>query len=124
MPEMFQEAAFTDSTSSSQGQRADFQYLTECTEGVSSHLGCLICARVRHHDNPQRVPPTGIAIGCEDTEDTLGYRGSVIARWNDNPNRLHPRGEPRRLVVHAGMSVTGRRRLGYLFHSLRVVECE
>ena len=124
MPEMFQEAAFTDSTGRSQGKRADFQYLTERTDGVSSHLGCLIRARVRHHDNPQRVLPTGKAASLEDTGDAFGYRGSVIARWNDNPKRRHPRGEPRRLVVRAGMSVTGRRRLCYFFHCLRVAECE
>jgi hypothetical protein len=124
MLEMFQEAAFTDSTSRSQGQRADFQYLAERTKGVSSHLGRLIRARVSHHDNPQLVPPTGMAVGCEDTEDASGYRGGVIARWNDNADRLARRGEPRRLVVRAGMSVTGRRRLRYFFHCLRVAERE
>jgi hypothetical protein len=114
MPEMFQDGAFTYSTSRSQGSRGNFQYLTECTDGVSSHLGCLIRTRVRHNDNPQRVPPAGIAVSGEDTADTLGYRRSVIARWNHNTNRLHPRSEPNRFVVRAGVGVTTRRRISYV----------
>ena len=117
MPEMFQEAAFTDSTSRSQGQRADFQYLAERADGVSSHLGRLIRARVRHHDNPQLVPPTGMAVGCEDTEDASGYRGGVIARWNDNADRRHPRSATGRFMLCV------RVRLASRCHSLRVAEC-
>jgi hypothetical protein len=112
MPEMFQEGAFTYSTGRSQGSRRNFQYLTKRTNGVSSYLGCLIRTRVHHNDNPQRVPPTGIAVSGEDTADTLGYRGSVIAGWNDNTNRLHPRSEPGRFVVRAGVRVT--RRISYI----------
>jgi hypothetical protein len=114
MPEMFQEGAFTYSTSRSQRSRRNFQYLTKRTNGVSSYIGCLIRTRVRHNDNPQRVPPAGIAVSGEDTEDTLGYRGSVIARWNDNTNRLHPRSEPKRFVMCAGVRVTTRRRISYI----------
>ena len=114
MPEMFQEGAFTYSTSRPQGSRRNFQYLTKRTNGVSSYLGCLIRTRVRHNDNPQRILPTGIAVGGEDTADTLGYRGSVIARRNDNTNRLHPRSEPKRFVMCAGVRVTTRRRISYI----------
>src|SRR6202035_13596 len=91
MPEVFKESALAYSTSRSQGSRRNFQYLTKCANGLSSYLGCLIRARVRHNDNPQRVPPAGIAVGGEDTENTLGYRSNVVARWNDNTNRLHSR---------------------------------
>jgi hypothetical protein len=111
MPEMFQEGAFTYSTSRSQGSRRNFQYLAKRTNGVSSYLGCLIRTRVRHNDNPQRVPPAGITVGCEDTEDTLGYRGNVVARWDDNANRLQPRSEPTRFVVRAGVRVATRPRI-------------
>jgi hypothetical protein len=108
--EMFKESAFAYSTGRSQGSRRNFQYLTERTDGVSSHLGCLIRTRVRHNDNPQRVPPTRIAVSGEDTADTLGYRGGVIARWDDNANRFDPRSESTRFVVRAA----GRRRISYL----------
>jgi hypothetical protein len=111
MPEMFHEGALTYSTSRLQGSRRNFQYLTKRAYGLSSYLGCLIRTRVRHNDNPQRVPPAGIAVSGEDTEDTLGYRGDVVARWNDNTNRLHPRSEPTRFVMRAGVRVTTRPRI-------------
>jgi hypothetical protein len=114
MPEMFEEGALTYSTGRSQGSRRNFQYLTKRTNGVSGYLGCLIRTRIRHNDNPQRVPPAGIAASGEDTEDTLGYRGNVIARWNDNTNRLHPRSEPTRFVMRAGVRVTTRPRISYI----------
>ena len=114
MPEMFEEGALTYSTGRSQGSRRNFQYLTKRADGLSSYLGCLIRTRVRHNDNPQCVPPAGIAVSGEDVEDTLGYRGSVIARWNDNTNRLHPRSEPKRFVMCAGVRVTTRRRISYI----------
>jgi hypothetical protein len=128
MPEMFQDGAFTYATSRSQGSRGNFQYLTERTDGVSSQPGCLIRTRVRHNDNPQRVPPAGIAVSGEDTADTLGYRRSVIARWNHDTNRLRPRSEPNRFVVRAGVGVTTRRHLKHSgrdgrAHSFRVAEC-
>jgi hypothetical protein len=108
MPEMFHEGALTYSTSRLQGSRRNFQYLTKRAYGLSSYLGCLIRTRVRHNDNPQRVPPAGMAVSGEDTEDTLGYRGDVVVRWNDNTNRRHPRSEPTRFVVRAGVRVTTR----------------
>ena len=108
--EMFQESAFAYSTGRSRGSRGDFKYLTERTDGVSSYLRCLIRTRVRHNDNPQRVPPTGIAVSGEDTADTLGYRGGVIARWDDNTNRFDPRSVSTRFVVRAA----GRRRISYV----------
>jgi hypothetical protein len=114
MPEMFQEGAFAYSTSRSQGSRRNFQYLAKRTNGVSSYLGCLIRTRVRHNDNPQRVPPAGTAVSGEDTEDALGYRGSVIVRWNDNTNRLDPRSDPKRFVMGAGARVTAPRRISYI----------
>jgi hypothetical protein len=112
--EMFQESAFAYSTGRSQGSRGDFQYLAERTDGVSSYLGCLIRTPVRHDDNPQRVPPTGIAVSGEDTADTLGYRGGVIARWYDNTNRFDSRSEPTSFAVRAGVRAAGRRRISYL----------
>jgi hypothetical protein len=112
MPEMFQDGAFTDSTGRSQRSRRNFQYLTKRTNGMSSYLGCLVRTRIRHNDDPQRIPPTGMAVGGEDTADTFGYRGSVIARWNDNTNRLQPGSEPKRFAVRAGARVT--RRISYI----------
>jgi hypothetical protein len=92
MPEMIQESAFTYPTSCSQRLRGDFQYLAERADCASSHPGCLIRARIRHHDDPQRVLPTGIAASLEDTGNAFGYRGSVIVRWNDYTNHLRSRG--------------------------------
>jgi hypothetical protein len=114
MPEVFQEGALTYSTSGSQRSRRDFQYLTKRANGLSSYLGCLIRTRVRHNDNPQRVPPAGIAVSGEDTEDTLGYRGNVVVRWDDNANRLHPRSEPARFVMRAEARVATRPRVSYI----------
>jgi hypothetical protein len=105
MLEVFQDGALTYSTSRSQGSRRNFQYLTKCANGLSSYLGCLIRTRVRHNDNPQRVPPAGIAISGEDTEDTLGYRGNVVVRWNDNANRSRQRSKTRHFI-HSGRDGT------------------
>ena len=67
MPEVFQEGGLAYSTSRSQGSLRNFQYLAKRANGLSSYLGCLIRTRVRHNDNPQRVPPAGIAVSGEDS---------------------------------------------------------
>jgi hypothetical protein len=120
MPEMLQDGAFTYSTGRTQGSRGNFQYLTERTDGVSSHLGCLIRTRVRHNDNPQRVPPTGIIVRGKDTEDALGYRGSAIARWNDDTNGFRARSEPKRRNKTRHLKHSGKDGPA---HSFRVAEC-
>jgi len=114
MPEMFQEGALTYSTSPSQGSRRNFQHLAKCTNGLSSYFGCLIRTRVRHDDNPQRVPPAGIAVSGEDTVDALGYRGNMVVRWNDDANGRQPRSVPTRFVMRAGVRATTRPRISHI----------
>src|SRR4030088_1610899 len=99
MVEMFQDRACTDSMGRSEGPCGNFQYLTERADGVSGHLGGLIRTCVSHHDDPQRVAPTGVAVGRKYTEDTFGDRVSLIPRWYDNTNSLDPRRCKKYLVV-------------------------
>jgi hypothetical protein len=86
--EVFDDRACTNSMSRLQGACRDFQHLAECADGVSSHPSGGVRTRVSHHDDPQRVAPTGMAIGRENTKNALGDALALIPRRYDNPNRL------------------------------------
>jgi|SRR5450631_2872283 len=99
---MLHDGTCTDSMSSLSGASTDFQNLTEGAECVSGYLGCRICTRVSHHDNPQRVAPTEVAVGREYAEDAFGDQVGLIARGYDNPNRLDSRRRARHFMIRGG----------------------
>jgi hypothetical protein len=86
--EMFQHTAGTNSTCRFTGLYGNFQYLTERADGVSSGFNCRVPTCVRHHDDPQRVSPTNMAIGRKYAEDTLGNCVRLVSRRYDNAYRL------------------------------------
>jgi hypothetical protein len=86
--EMFQHSAGTDSTCRSTGLYDNFKYLAERADGVSGYFDCLIPTCVRHHDDPQRVSPTSIAVSRKYAEDTLGNCVRLVSRRYDNANSL------------------------------------
>jgi hypothetical protein len=86
--EVVQHSAGTDSTCRSTGLYGHFEYLTERAEGLSRHFSCLIPTCVRHHDDPQRVSPTTIAVGRKYAEDTLGHSIGLVSRWYDDADSL------------------------------------
>jgi hypothetical protein len=84
--EMFQHGVGTDSTCPSTGLYGHFQYLTERADDVSGYFSCLIPTCVRHHDDPQRVSPTHIAVGRKYAVDALGNCVRLVSRRYDNAN--------------------------------------
>jgi len=86
--EMFEHGAGADSTCRSTGLYGDLQHLTERADGVSSYFNCPIPTCVRHHDDPQRVSPTSIAVGRKYAEDALGNCVRVVLRRHDDANSL------------------------------------
>src|ERR1700687_176000 len=106
MVEMFQHRADTDSTRGSTGLYGNFQYLAERADGVSCYFSCLVPARVRHHDDPQRVSPTGVTVGRKYAEDTLGDCIHLVSRRYDDTNSL----DCRRLIKLLAIRWVGRDR--------------
>jgi hypothetical protein len=85
---VFDDRACANSMGCLQGPGGDFQHLTECADGVSSHPRGGIRTRISHHDDPQRVAPTGIAVGREYAQNAFGDGMGLIPCRNDNPDRL------------------------------------
>jgi hypothetical protein len=88
MVEMFQYSAGADSTRRCTGLHGNLEYLTERSDSVSSYFNGPIPTRVRHHDDPQRVSPTRIAVGRKYAEDTLGNGVRLVSRRYDNADSL------------------------------------
>ena len=63
--EMFKDGARAEAMGRSVRPSGNLQYLAECADGMSGSLGRVIHAGIRHHDDPQRVAPTGIIVGRE-----------------------------------------------------------
>src|SRR5580704_12925746 len=97
--EMFHHGAGTDSKCRPARLYGNFQYLTERTDGVSRYFNGLIPACVRHHDDPQRVSPTDIAVGRKYAEDALGYVLRLVSRRYDDANSLYCRRHTKLLAI-------------------------
>jgi hypothetical protein len=102
MAKMFHDSACANLMGRLGGTCGNFQYFTERADCVSSHLGGRIRTRVSHHDDPQRVTPTGIVVSRKYTQNTLGDSVGLIPCRYDDPNRLDSRRCMTYLVIREG----------------------
>jgi hypothetical protein len=120
MVEVFQHSAGTDSTCRSTGMHGNFQYFAERADGIPSRFDCPIPACVRHHDDPQRVSPTSVAVGRKYAEDTLGNCVCLVSRRYDNANCLDCRRRIKLLAIR-GVARSSER-LHDFDHDLRIAQ--